>query len=90
MVERSLRASDLQRDAVRLKTEVQACQHPVELEKECLMDWWISGRRKGRGGLFHQAERQVKNIQSKEETTIIIFSPLVFGRDLRTVLVHQG
>ena len=27
------------------------------------MNWWISGRRKGRGGLFHQAERQVKKIQ---------------------------
>ena len=29
------------------------------------MHWWISGRRKGRGGLFHQAERQVKNIQQR-------------------------
>ena len=55
-----------------------------------MMNWWISGRRKGRGGLFHQAERQVKNIQCKEETINFIFPPLVFDRDLRTVLVHQG
>ena len=45
------------------------------------MHWWISGRRKGRGGLFHQAERQVKNIQQRGN---------IFYRKIFTQYLWQG